>query len=145
MDGGAGPSFATARHIKTVPGRATGPGWTMTQPQGVAIPGHTRRVHLKWIQRKKNNNSHEEEEEDKLETINEEMSYLEWKAWHRKKKLQNMKKKSNTKNVIESSDESDTNYKRRSSRSSNKGNPSRAKGKANYRCWRLPASPPGKQ
>jgi hypothetical protein len=33
---------------------------------------------------KKKNNSHEEEEKDKLETTDDEISYLEWKAWWKK-------------------------------------------------------------
>jgi hypothetical protein len=67
-----------------------------------------------------------------LETTDDEMSYLEWKAWWKKQKLRNNKKKFNTKVLIESSDDSDTNYKRRPSRSSNKGSSSKEKGKAEY-------------
>jgi hypothetical protein len=33
---------------------------------------------------KKKNNSHEEEEKVELETTDDEMSYLEWKAWRKK-------------------------------------------------------------
>jgi hypothetical protein len=54
------------------------------------------------------------------------MSYLEWKAWRKKQKLRSNKKKSNTKIVIESSDDSDTDYKRRPLHSS------KEKGKAEY-------------
>ncbi|RLM61587.1 uncharacterized protein C2845_PM14G09520 [Panicum miliaceum] len=45
------------------------------------------------------------------------MSYLEWKAWE-KKKLQKKKGKSNTKIIIESSDDSNIDYKKRCSSSS---------------------------
>jgi hypothetical protein len=33
---------------------------------------------------KKKNSSHEEEEKDKFETIDDEISYLEWKVWRKK-------------------------------------------------------------
>jgi hypothetical protein len=62
-----------------------------------------------------------------LKATDDEMSYLEWKAWWKKHKFRNNKKKSNTKVVIESSDDSNTEYKRRPSRSSNKGSSSKEK------------------
>jgi hypothetical protein len=65
---------------------------------------------------KKKNSQHEEEEE--LETTNDEMSFQEWKAWKKKKRLQRKKEKFSTKIRTESSDDLDTDYKRRSSSSS---------------------------
>jgi hypothetical protein len=81
---------------------------------------------------KKKKDSHEEQEEDELETSDDEMSYLEWKEGRKKKKLQSKKKKSITKIVIESSDNSETDYTRRPSRSSNQGSSSKEKGKIGY-------------
>jgi hypothetical protein len=81
---------------------------------------------------KKKKDSHEEQKEDELETSYDEMSYLEWKERRKKKKLQSKKKKSITKIMIESSDDSDTDYTRRPSRSSNKGSSSKEKGKIGY-------------
>jgi hypothetical protein len=65
---------------------------------------------------KKKNSQHEEE--DELETTDDEISFQEWKAWKKKKKLQRKKGKFNTKIIIELSDDSDTGYKKRSSSSS---------------------------
>jgi hypothetical protein len=53
----------------------------------------------------KKKNSQHEEEEDELEITDDEMSFQEWKAWKKKKKLQRKKEKFNTKIVIESSDD----------------------------------------
>jgi hypothetical protein len=75
---------------------------------------------------KKKNSQHEEEEEEELEIIDDEMSFQEWKAWKKKKKLQIKKGKFNTKIVIESSDDLDTDYKKRFSSSS------KVKKRANY-------------
>jgi hypothetical protein len=53
-----------------------------------------------------------------LETIDDEISFQEWKAWKKKKTLQRKKEKFSTKIIIELSDDSDTDYKRKSSSSS---------------------------
>jgi hypothetical protein len=53
-----------------------------------------------------------------LETTDDEMSFQEWKAWKKMKKLQRKKEKSSTKIIIKSSNDSDTDYKRRFSSSS---------------------------
>jgi hypothetical protein len=74
---------------------------------------------------KKKNDRHKNEEVE-LETIDDEMSFQEWKAWKNKNKLERKKGKFNTKIIIESSDESDTDYKKRSSSSS------KMKKRANY-------------
>jgi hypothetical protein len=66
----------------------------------------------------KKKNSQHKEEKDELETTDDELSFQEWKAWKKKKKLQRKKGKFNTKIIIESSDDSDTDYKKRSSSSS---------------------------
>jgi hypothetical protein len=47
-----------------------------------------------------------------LETTDDEMSFQEWKAWKKKKKLQRKKGKFSTKIIIESSDDSDIDYKK---------------------------------
>jgi hypothetical protein len=59
-------------------------------------------------------NSQHEEEEDELETTDDEISFQEWKVWKKKKKLQRKKGKFNTKIETKSSDDSDTEYKKRS-------------------------------
>ena len=79
--------------------------------------------------KEKNKNDGEESE---VETSDDEMSYEKWKAWKKKKKEQK-KKKSSSRIIIDSSDDSDTDSKRRDSRSSNKGSSSRSKGKSDYR------------
>jgi hypothetical protein len=71
-------------------------------------------------------NSQHEEEEDELETTDNEISFQEWKAWKKKKKLQRKKGKFNTKIEIESSDDSKIDYKKRSLSSS------KVKKRANY-------------
>ena len=67
--------------------------------------------------KEKNKNGGEESE---VETSDDEMSYEKWKAWKKKKKEQK-KKKSSSRIIIDSSDDFDTDFKRRASRSSNKG------------------------
>ena len=79
------------------------------------------------------NKEKKERNESEVETSDDQMSYEEWKAWKKKKKEQRKKKKSSSRIIIDSSDDSDTDYKRRASRSSNKGSSSRSKGKGDYR------------
>ena len=78
--------------------------------------------------KEKNKNGGEESEE---KTSDDEMSYEKWKAWRKKKEQR--KKKYSSRVSIDSSDDSDTDSKRRASRSSNKGSSSRSKGKGDYR------------
>ena len=58
-------------------------------------------------------------EDSDAEISDDEMSYEKWKAWRKKKKEQCKKKKSSSRDFIDSSDDSDTNTKKRASRSSN--------------------------
>jgi hypothetical protein len=62
-----------------------------------------------------------------LEATDDEMSFQEWKAWKKKNKLQRKKEKFSTKIIIESNDDADTDYRKRSSSSS------KVKKRANYR------------